>query len=63
MCHGAAAGTSELVGDGIDHCPILYLIVGIQLINFVNVTPDRPSLPEFVNLQVCAICAVMVSIR
>ena len=62
VCHTAAAGTCELVDDDIDHCPVRYFVVAVQSIKFVKVILDWASLPEFMNLQVCPICAVMVSI-
>ena len=62
VCHTAAEGTCELVDNDIDHCPIWYFGVGVQSINFIKIVLDWASLPDFVNLQVCPICAVMVSI-
>ena len=62
MCHTAAEGTCEIVDNDIDHCPLQDFGVGIQSINFVKVILDLASLPEFMNLQLCPICAVMVSI-
>ena len=62
VCHTVAEGTCKLVDNDIDPCPIRYFGVGIQSINFIKIILDRASLPEFVNLQVCSICAVMVSI-
>ena len=62
VCHTAAEGTCELVTDDIDHCPIRYFGVGVQSINVIKITVDWSSLPEFVNLQVCPICQVMVSV-
>ena len=62
VCHTAAEWTCEFVDNDIDHCPIRYFGVGVQSINFVKVILDWASLPEFMNLQVCTICAVMVSI-
>ena len=62
VCHTAAERPCELVDNDIDYCPIWYFGVGVQSTNFVKVILDWASLPEFMNLQVCTICAVMVSI-
>ena len=62
VCHTVAEGTCELVDNDIDHCPIRYVGVGVQSINFIKIILYWTSLPKFVNPQVCSICAVMVSI-
>ena len=62
VCHTAAQGTCKLVDNDINDCPILYFGVGVQSINCVKVFLDWASLPELVNLWVCPICAVIVSI-
>ena len=62
VCHTAAEGTCELVDNDIDHCPIRYLVVGVQSINFIKIILDLASLPEFVNLQVCPVRTVLVCI-
>ena len=62
VCHAAAKGTCELVDDDSDHCPIWYFGIGVQSINLIEVVMDWSSLPKFGYLQVCPICAVMVSI-
>ena len=62
MCHTAAEWTCELVHDDIDHFPMRYFGIGILSINCIKVVLDWTSLPEFENLQVCPIRAVMVSI-
>ena len=62
MCHPAAQGTCELIDTDMDHCPVCYFRVGFQSINFIEVILNWASLPEFVNVQVCTICVVMVSV-
>ena len=62
VCHTAAEGTCELVDNDIDHCPIRYFGIGVQSIDLIEVILDGSSLPEFMYLQVCTICLVMVSI-
>ena len=62
MCHTAAEGTCELVDDDIDNCTIRYFRIGVQSIDLIEVILDGSSLPEFMYLQVCPICAGMVSI-
>ena len=62
VCHTAAEGTCELVDNDIDLCPIRYFGVGVQSINFIKVILYCACLRDFVNLQVCPICTVKVSI-
>ena len=58
----AAEGTCDLIDDDIDHCPVRDVSIGILAMNFIWVVLNRACLPEFVDFQVCPICAVMVSI-
>ena len=62
VCHTAAEGTCELFDNHLNHCPIRYFGIGVHSINFVKVILYWASPPEFMKLQVCPICAVMVSI-
>ena len=62
VCHAAAEGTGMLIDDNIDYCPVWYLSVGVQSINFVLVILDRASLPEFMDFPVCLISAVVVPV-
>ena len=62
VCHTVAEGTCELVHNDNDHCPIRYVGVRVQSINFIKIILYWGSLPKFVNPQVYSICAVMVSI-
>ena len=59
VCHSAVEGTCEDLHDDMNHCPIRYFGVGVPSINFGKVILDWASLPEFVNLQVCPIWAVI----
>ena len=62
VCHTVGEGICELVVTDIDHCPIRYFGVGVPSINFIQIILHCARLPEFVNLEVCTICAVMVSV-
>ena len=60
--HTAAEGTCELIDENIDHCPLWDFSIDVESMNVILVVLNRTSLPEYVNFQLCTICAVMVAI-